>query len=57
MNGSSRIKPFDMTVEANRLPTEWETCKYDLESFFVAQRIETQFEKRAQFYGRTILKT
>ncbi|XP_062702329.1 uncharacterized protein LOC134285503 [Aedes albopictus] len=48
MSGSSRIKPFDVTVEATRLPTEWETWKYDLESFFVAQRIETQYEKRAQ---------
>lgn len=48
MSSSSRIKPFDTNVEANRLPTEWETWKYDLESFFVAQRIETQYEKRAQ---------
>lgn len=48
MNSSSRIKPFDVTIDASLLPTEWETWKYDLESFFVAQRIEKQFEKRAQ---------
>lgn len=48
MSAPSRIKPFDVTIEASRLPAEWETWKYDLEAFFVAQRIETQNEKRAQ---------
>ncbi|XP_058817493.1 uncharacterized protein K02A2.6-like [Topomyia yanbarensis] len=44
----SRIKPFDVAIEASRLPAEWEVWRLDLESFFVAQRIESQRDKRAQ---------
>lgn len=48
MNIPSRIKPFDVHIETSRLPSEWEVWKLDLESFFIAQRIETQSERRAQ---------
>lgn len=48
MAASSRIKPFDVTLEASRLPSEWESWKNDLESFFLAQRLESQQDKRAQ---------
>lgn len=44
----SRIKPFDVTIETSRLPTEWETWKLDLESFFLAHGVEKQSDKRAQ---------
>lgn len=44
----SRIKPFDVTTDTSQLPTEWEVWKLDLESFFVAQGIEKQSDKRAQ---------
>lgn len=45
---ASRIKPFDVTLESSRLPSEWESWRNDLESFFLAQHIESQSEKRAQ---------
>lgn len=48
MAASSRIKPFDVALEASRLPSEWESWKNDLESFFLAQRLESQQDKRAQ---------
>lgn len=48
MSLPSRIKPFDVSIESSKLPSEWEIWKLDLESFFVAQRIETQSERRAQ---------
>ncbi|XP_058827813.1 uncharacterized protein LOC131687739 [Topomyia yanbarensis] len=44
----SRIKPFEVTIENSRLPSEWESWKLDLESFFLAQGVEKQSEKRAQ---------
>ncbi|XP_062698180.1 uncharacterized protein LOC134284037 [Aedes albopictus] len=48
MSSYSRIKPFDVTSEASNLPAEWEIWKSDLESFFLAQAVETQHDKRAQ---------
>lgn len=45
---SSRIKPFNVSVEASRLPSDWETWKLDLESFFLAHGVEKQCDKRAQ---------
>lgn len=48
MSSYSRIKPFDVTSETSNLPTEWEIWKSDLESFFLAQNIEAQRDKRAQ---------
>lgn len=48
MAASSRIKPFDVAMEASRLPSEWESWKNDLESFFLAQHVESQQDKRAQ---------
>lgn len=44
----SRIKPFDVSIETSRLPTEWETWKLDLESFFLAHGVAKQSDKRAQ---------
>lgn len=44
----SRIKPFDVTIDTSRLPAEWEIWKLDLESFFLAQGVEKQTDKRAQ---------
>lgn len=48
MSIHSRIKPFDVTAEASSLPAEWETWKNDLDSYFLAQNIEAQRDKRAQ---------
>lgn len=48
MSSYSRIKIFDVTSEASSLPAEWETWKRDLDSFFLAQNIESQRDKRAQ---------
>lgn len=36
-----------MSIETSRLTAEWEIWKLDLESFFAAQRIESQRDKRA----------
>lgn len=44
---SSRIKPFDVSIETSRLTTEWEVWKHDLESFFAAHHIDLQRDKRA----------
>ncbi|XP_062557926.1 uncharacterized protein LOC134222788 [Armigeres subalbatus] len=38
----------DVSSEASSLPGEWELWKNDLESFFLAQNVETQRDKRAQ---------
>uniref|UniRef100_A0A8D8CKC9 Uncharacterized protein K02A2.6 n=2 Tax=Culex pipiens TaxID=7175 RepID=A0A8D8CKC9_CULPI len=48
MASSSRIKPFEIDGDSARLPSEWETWKYDLEAFFLAQGIVSQRQKRAQ---------
>ncbi|KAL9706460.1 hypothetical protein quinque_009978 [Culex quinquefasciatus] len=44
---NSRIKPFDVNIEASLLPAEWDTWRQDLESYFVVHKIKTQRDKRA----------
>lgn len=48
MDSFRRIKPFEMVAERSRLPTEWQKWKRELERYFDASNVTSQWEKRAK---------
>lgn len=47
MESIRKIKPFDMVADRSRLPTEWQKWKRELERYFDASGIVSQWEKRS----------
>lgn len=43
-----RIKPFVTAVESSHLPIAWAKWKRDLEAYFEAEKVESQFDKRSK---------
>lgn len=48
MDTMRRIKPFEMVADRSSLPVEWQKWKRELERYFDAMRIDSQWEKRSQ---------
>ncbi|XP_062556917.1 uncharacterized protein K02A2.6-like [Armigeres subalbatus] len=47
MDSVRRIKPFEMVADRSKLPTEWQKWKRELERYFDATGVFTQWEKRS----------
>lgn len=47
MDAVRRMRPFEITAEQSRLPTEWQKWKRELERYFDANNITSQWEKRS----------
>lgn len=48
MDSMRRIRPFEMSADRSRLPTEWLKWKRELERYFDASGVTSQWEKRSQ---------
>lgn len=48
MDSFRRIKPFEIMAERSRLPTEWQKWKRELERYFDASNVTSQWEKRSK---------
>lgn len=46
MDSIRRVRPFELTAERSRLPTEWQKWKRELERYFDASKVTSQWEKR-----------
>ena len=43
-----RIRPFEMVADRSSLPVEWQKWKRELERYFDATGVNSQWEKRSQ---------
>lgn len=47
MESIRKIRPFEMVADRSRLPTEWQKWKRELERYFDASGVSSQWEKRS----------
>lgn len=48
MHSVRRVRPFEILADRSRLPVEWQKWKRELERYFDASGITSQWEKRSQ---------